>query len=268
MGQKIHPKSVRLGYIQDWDSRWFSPREMPALIGEDFRIRQLIKERFRMGAVSWVAIERAGTYLRVNIHTARPGVVIGKKGADIEYLRTAVETMTGRKTYVNVMEIKDPELDARLVGEAIAMQIEKRVAYRRAIRRAIERSMAAGALGVKVKVGGRLGGSEIARREWYREGRVPLHTFCADIDYGLTEARTNLGIIGVKVWIFKKEHFAKAPRDLLAEVRALREEAVKPVLTEKVPAKTSATAEAPKEGTGQVPAPEGELSKEKGDADA
>src|SRR3989338_5453023 len=184
MGNKIHPNALRLGYIHDWQSKWFSTKDAPALIGEDFKIRNLVRKAFRMAAVSWVGIERAGSYLRVNIHTARPGVVIGKKGADIEALRKNVEAMTSRKTYVNVMEIKDPELDARLVAEAIALQLEKRIAHRRAMRRAMERTMQAGALGIKVMIGGRLNGAEIARREWVREGRVPLHTYCADVDYG------------------------------------------------------------------------------------
>jgi len=220
MGQKIHPKSVRLGYIQDWESKWFSLREMPALIGEDFKIRALVRERFRLAAVSWVGIERSGPYLRVNIHTARPGVVIGKRGADIEAVRAQIEKLTARKTFINVMEIKEPELDARLVAEAIALQLERRIAHRRAIRRALERSMQAGALGIKVEVKGRLGGAEIARREWQREARVPLHTFSADIDYGLVEARTPMGIIGVKVWIFKKQLIEKSPAELLREAKA------------------------------------------------
>ncbi|MBI4051213.1 MAG: 30S ribosomal protein S3 [Elusimicrobia bacterium] len=219
MGQKIHPRGIRLGYIQDWESKWFSLREMPALIKEDYQIRSLVKERFRSGAVSWVGIERAGSYLRVNIHTARPGVIIGKKGVDIEGLRTTIEQLTGRKSFINVMEIKEPELDARLVAEAIALQIERRVNHRRAIRRAMERTMQSGALGIKVKVSGRLGGAEIARKEWLREGRIPLHTFSADIDYGLTEAKTTMGRIGVKVWIFKKQYFTKSPKELLQEIR-------------------------------------------------
>jgi len=219
MGHKIHPKSVRLGYIQDWESRWFSSREMPSLIGEDFKIRSEIRRRFRMAAVSWVGIERAGTYLRVNVHTARPGVVIGKRGADIEAVKTQIEKLTGRKTFINVMEIKEPELDARLVAEAIAMQLERRIMHRRAIRRALERTMQAGALGIKVQVKGRLGGAEIARREWQRKGRVPLHTFCADIDYGLTEAHTSMGLVGIKVWIFKKTYFAKTPKELLKKAQ-------------------------------------------------
>jgi small subunit ribosomal protein S3 len=188
---------------------------MPALIGEDFKIRHLIKNTFRMAAVSWVGIERAGSYLRVNIHTARPGVVIGKKGADIEGIRSQIESLTSRKTFINVMEIKNPELDARLVAEAIAAQLEKRIAHRRAMRRAMERTMQSGALGIKVMVGGRLNGAEIARREWQREGRVPLHTYSADVDYGTAEAFTTAGLIGVKVWIFKKQLFVKSPKELL-----------------------------------------------------
>lgn len=238
MGNKIHPKSVRLGYIQDWESKWFDPRQAPALIGEDFKIRQLVKTRFRLAAVSWVGIERSGPYLRVNIHTARPGVVIGKRGVDIEAVRTQVEKLTKRKTFINVMEIKEPELDARLVGEAVAMQLERRINHRRAIRRAMERSMQAGALGIKVQVKGRLNGAEIARREWNREGRVPLHTFCADIDYGLTEAHTSMGLIGVKVWIFKKTYFAKSPKDLLK--KAQEEGRILPAPEEAVPAAVSA----------------------------
>ena len=215
MGNKIHPNSVRLGYIHDWQSKWFSLRDMPALIGEDFKIRNLVKQTFKMAAVSWVGIERAGSYLRVNIHTARPGVVIGKKGADIEAIRAQIENMTQRKTFINVMEIKEPELDSNLVAEAIAVQLEKRIAYRRAMRRAMERTMQSGALGIKVMVGGRLNGGEIARREWMREGRVPLHTYAADVDYGTAEAFTTAGLIGVKVWIFKKQLFVKSPKELL-----------------------------------------------------
>jgi small subunit ribosomal protein S3 len=214
MGNKIHPNAVRLGYIHDWQSKWFSLRETPALIGEDFKIRNLVKNTFKAAAVSWVGIERAGSYLRVNIHTARPGVVIGKKGADIEAIRKQIESLTQRKTYINVMEIKDPELDSRLVAESIAVQLEKRIAHRRAIRRAMERTIQSGALGIKVMVGGRLNGSEIARREWAREGRVPLHTYAADVDYGTAEAMTSAGLIGVKVWIFKKQHFVRSMKEL------------------------------------------------------
>ena len=213
MGNKTHPRGLRLGYTADWESKWFSLREMPALIGEDFKIRNLVKKTFRMAAVSWVGIERAGSYLRVNLHTARPGVVIGKRGADIEGIRGKVEGLTQRKTFVNVVEIKDPELDPRLVAEAIAIHLEKRIAYRRAMRRSIERTMQSGALGIKVIVGGRLNGAKIARREWAREGRVPLHTYSADVDYGTAEAYTTAGIIGVKVSIFKKLHFVKGAKE-------------------------------------------------------
>lgn len=172
MGNKTNPNALRLGYIHDWQSKWFSIKDAPALIGEDFKIRNLVRNTFRAAAVSWVGIERAGSYLRVNIHTARPGVVIGKKGADIESLRKNVEDMTQRKTYVNVMEIKDPELDSRLVAESIAVQLEKRIAHRRAMRRAMERTIQSGALGIKVMVSGRINGAEISRREWNQIGRA------------------------------------------------------------------------------------------------
>ncbi len=250
MGNKIHPKGVRLGYIQDWESKWFSLRDMPALIGEDFKIRNLVKNTFRQAAVSWVGIERAGSYLRVNIHTARPGVVIGKKGADIEGIRKQIEDLTQRKTFINVMEIKDPELDARLVAEAIAVQLEKRIAYRRAMRRAMERTLQSGALGIKVMVGGRLNGAEIARREWQREGRVPLHTYCADVDYGTAEAFTTAGLIGVKVWIFKKQLFVKSPKELLQ--LAAKKDAAPAAVIAPVPEAAAPAAAAP----AAAPAPE------------
>ena len=214
MGQKIHPRGLRLGYIQDWQSRWFSPKKMPELIGEDFEIRRMVTERFQLASVSWVDIERAGAYLKVTIHTARPGVVIGRKGADIENLKKDIERLTKRKVYINVSEIKIPELDPRLVGQSVAQQLEKRISFKRAIKRAMERTMGSGALGIRVMASGRLGGAEIARREWFRKGRVPLQTISADIDYGLTEANTSMGKIGIKVWIFKKLFFAKTPREL------------------------------------------------------
>lgn len=247
MGNKIHPKAVRLGYIQDWESKWFSLRDMPALIGEDFKIRNLVKTTFRMAAVSWVGIERAGSYLRVNIHTARPGVVIGKKGADIEAIRGQIEKLTSRKTFINVMEIKEPELDARLVAEAIAMQLEKRIAHRRAMRRAMERTIQSGALGIKIMVSGRLNGNEIARREWAREGRVPLHTFCADVDYGTAEAFTTAGLIGCKVWIFKKQLFVKSPKEL--QLLAKKAGDLAAAAAAPAPAPAVAVAEAPAGGT-------------------
>ena len=216
MGHKIHPRSIRLGYIQDWRSKWFAPME-------DFQIRKVIDDKFKMAAVSYVGIERAGAFLRINIHTARPGVVIGKKGADIEALRKEIEAMTGSKTFVNVIEIKNPETDAQLVAQNIAMQLEKRAHYGAAIKKAIEKAMSGKALGIKIMVSGRLGGAEIARTEWKREGRVPLHTLCADIDYGFTEANTISGKIGIKVWIFKRTHFAKSPKEIMNELKKHRD---------------------------------------------
>ncbi len=224
MGHKVHPKGFRLGYIRDWDSKWFNLKEMPANIEEDFKVRKFLKARLKLAAVSKIGIERTGKYLRVNIFTARPGIVIGKKGADIEALRGAVEQMTGRKTTLNVMEIKRPELDAQLVAEGVAMQLEKQIGFRRAMKRAIERGMQSGALGVKIQVAGRLGGAEIARTEWQKEGRVPLQTLRADIDYGFTEAHINMGLIGVKCWIFRKELFKKTDADLMEEVRVIEKE--------------------------------------------
>jgi small subunit ribosomal protein S3 len=214
MGNKTNPNALRLGYIHDWQSKWFSIKDAPTLIGEDFKIRNIVRKTFKAAAVSWVGIERTGTFLRVFIHTARPGVVIGKKGADIESLRKEVEAISQRQTRVNVVEIKDPELDSRLVAESIAAQLEKRIAHRRAMKRAMERTLQSGALGIKVMVSGRINGAEISRREWNREGRVPLHTFAADVDYGTAEAMTSAGIIGVKVWIFKKQHFVKSFKEL------------------------------------------------------
>jgi len=223
MGQKIHPNAVRLGYIRNWQSRWVSDfKDMPFLIREDYEIRNIIKERFFQAAISSVIIERIGNYIKITINSARPGIIIGKKGQDIEMLRNDLEKLTGKKVYINVFEIKVPELDANLVAQAIAFQLEKRVSYKKACKKAMEKTMASGALGIKVMVSGRLGGAEIARREWYRKGRVPLQTFSADVDYGFAEANTVMGKIGVKVWIFKKLYFAKTPRELAEEVKKLR----------------------------------------------
>ena len=233
MGQKVHPNSVRLGYIKEWQSRWVADfKDMPQLIREDYEIRNLIRERFYQAAVSSIIIERLGSYLKITIHTARPGVVIGRKGQDIEMLKSDIEKMTGRKVYINVYEIKVPELDANLVAQAIALQLEKRVSYKKACKKAMDKAMASGALGIKVMVSGRLGGAEIARSEWYRRGRVPLQTFSADIDYGFAEANTIMGKIGVKVWIFKKLHFAKTPRELQEELKKLRLEEEKDMIVD------------------------------------
>lgn len=225
MGQKVHPKGIRLGYIADWDSKWFSKRDFPALLEEDQTIRRYLKEKLRLAAVSKIGIERAGKYLRVNIYTARPGIVIGKKGQDIENIIRDIEGMTSLKGSVNisVLEIQRPELDAQLVADGIAFQLEKNIGYRRAMKKAMERTMQGGAQGIKVMVGGRLGGNEIARREWMKEGRIPLQTFRAEIDYGFSEAHTKMGQIGVKVWIFKKEHYKKTEREILADAAKLVE---------------------------------------------
>lgn len=221
MGQKIHPKGLRLGYVADWDSKWFSRRNMADLLEEDFRIRRFVKTRLKFAAVSKITIERAGKYLKVNIFSARPGLIIGKRGADIESLKKEIEEISDKKTIVNVMEIKSPETNSQLVAEGIALQLEKRGSHRRAMKKAIEKALASGALGVKVMIAGRIGGNEIARTEWLREGRVPLHTFRADIDYGFAEALTTMGIIGVKVWIFKKELFKKTEKEMLADARLI-----------------------------------------------
>ena len=245
MGHKISPKALRVGYIQDWESRWYSPKDMPDLIEEDFRIRKFLKERFRMAALSKVTIERTGKYVRVNLHTARPGVIIGKNGADIEELKKQVQDMTASEATINVVEIKRPELDAQLVAESVAFQLEKQIAFRRAMKRAVERTMQAGAGGVKIMVAGRLGGAEIARTEWTMEGRVPLHTFRADIDYGFTEAHITMGRIGVKCWIFKKEFFLKSEKDLMKEAEVVPLTAPTPVEIAPTPADVpvAATAE-------------------------
>ena len=225
MGQKVHAKGIRLGYIADWDSKWFSKRDFPTLLEEDQSIRRYLRDKLKLAAVSKIGIERAGKYLRVNIFTARPGIVIGKKGSDIENIIRDIEAITNLKGSVNVsvLEIQRPELDAKLVSDGIAFQLEKNIGYRRAMKKAMERTMQGGAQGIKVMIGGRLGGNEIARREWMKEGRVPLQTFRADIDYGFSEANTKMGKIGVKVWIFKKELYRKTEREILDEAAKLIE---------------------------------------------
>jgi small subunit ribosomal protein S3 len=213
MGQKVNPLGIRLGITRDWTSRWFAGREQFAQqLHTDFRVREFLKKRLAEASVSRVLIERAAKKVNITIQTARPGIVIGKKGEDIEKLRAETAALLGMvvgDVRLNIAEIRKPELDAQLVADSIAQQIEKRVMFRRAMKRAVMSTMRSGALGVKVRVSGRLNGAEIARTEWYREGRIPLHTFRADIDYGLSEARTTYGVIGVKVWIFKGEVFEK-----------------------------------------------------------
>jgi small subunit ribosomal protein S3 len=214
MGQKVNPVGIRLGITRDWVSKWYAgKKQFPVHVHTDFRVREFLKEKLADASVSRVLIERAAKKVNITIQTARPGIVIGKKGEDIEKLRAATAKMLGMSTNdvrLNIAEIRKPELDAQLVADGIAQQIEKRVMFRRAMKRAVMSTMRSGALGVKVRLSGRLNGSEIARTEWVREGRIPLHTFRADIDYGLGEAKTTYGVIGIKVWIFKGEVFDKS----------------------------------------------------------
>src|SRR5258705_12020701 len=214
MGQKVNPIGIRLGITRDWTSRWYAgKRQFPLHVPTDFRVREFLKKRLAEASVSRILIERAAKKVNITIQTARPGIVIGKKGEDIEKLRQETAGLLGmpmNDVRLNIAEIRKPELDAQLVGDSIAQQIEKRVMFRRAMKRAVMSTMRSGALGVKVRVSGRLNGSEIARTEWNREGRIPLDTFLADIDYGLSEAHTTYGVIGVKVWIFKGEVFDKS----------------------------------------------------------
>ncbi|MBM4212092.1 MAG: 30S ribosomal protein S3 [Gammaproteobacteria bacterium] len=213
MGQKVNPIGIRLGITREWSSKWYaSKKQFPVLVHTDFRVREFLRKKLAEASVSRIQIERAANKVNITIETARPGIVIGKKGEDIEKLRAETATLLGRPVAdirLNISEIRKPELDAQLVADGIAQQIEKRVMFRRAMKRAVMSTMRSGALGIKVRLSGRLNGAEIARTEWSREGRIPLHTFRADIDYGFGEARTTYGVIGVKVWIFKGEVFDK-----------------------------------------------------------
>lgn len=206
MGQKVHPYGLRLGIIRDWQGRWYAnKREYADLLHEDLQIRKHIKERFYTAGISRTEIERAANRVKLTIHAARPGMVIGKGGAEVDRLRKDLEEQTGKQIQVNILEIKMPELDAQLVAENIAYQLERRIAFRRAMRQAMQRTMRMGAQGIKVMMSGRLGGAEIARTEWAPEGSIPLQTLRADVDYGFAEANTTYGKIGVKVWIYKGE---------------------------------------------------------------
>ena len=208
MGQKVHPTGIRLGIVKDWTSRWYAnSQNYPVFLLQDLKVREFIKKKLSHASVSRIQINRPPNNAQITVHTARPGIVIGKKGEDIDALRQEVSKMMGVPVKINVEEIRKPELDATLVAEGIAQQLEKRIMYRRAMKRAVTNTMRLGAEGIKINVGGRLNGAEIARAEWYREGRVPLHTLRADIDYGTAEANTTYGIIGIKVWIFKGEVF-------------------------------------------------------------
>lgn len=218
MGQKTNPIGNRLGIIRTWDSRWYLKRGYANQLIEDINIRKMIKDKLFHAGVFRIEMERMGQKIRVIIHTARPGIIIGKKGAEVEKLRKDLETITGREAAVDIKEIRKPEANAQLVAENIALQLEKRVAFRRAMKKAVASALRFGVKGIKVSCSGRLAGAEIARTEWYREGRVPLHTFRADIDYGFTEAKTTYGKIGIKVWIYNGDVF---PESVKAEERQM-----------------------------------------------
>ena len=211
MGQKVNPIGLRLGINRTWDSRWYADHDYADLLHEDLHLRRYLNNRLMQAGVSKVIIERPAKKARITIQTARPGVVIGKKGVDIERLRTDIGRMTGSEVHLNIVEIRKPEIDAKLVAENISQQLVRRVAFRRAMKRAVQSAMRLGAEGIRIHCSGRLGGAEIARAEWYREGRVPLHTLRADVDYGISTAKTTYGTCGVKVWIFKGEILAHDP---------------------------------------------------------
>ena len=219
MGQKVHPIGFRLGTIKDWNSKWFAEKDFATLLHEDLTIRKYVTDKLSHAAVSAVEIERVAnkaSKVKINIHTARPGIIIGKKGSEVENLKNELQAMTKKEIVINIKEIRKAEVDAQLVAENVAFQLQRRVAFRRAMKRSVNSAIKLGAQGIKIACAGRLGGTEMARREWYREGRVPLHTIRADIDYGFIEARTTYGVIGVKVWIFKGEVLAPqeaAPAD-------------------------------------------------------
>ncbi len=205
MGQKVNPIGFRLGVIRSWDSRWFAGKEYASFIEDEYKIREFLKKKLYHAGISKIEIERWAKRIRLRIYAARPGIVIGKKGAEIELLKKELEKMVPQEVAIDIQEVRKPEVDAQLVAENVALQIVRRVAFRRAMKRSVASAMRFGAKGIKVCCSGRLGGAEMARTEWYKEGRIPLHTLRADIDYGFTEARTTYGVIGVKVWIFNGE---------------------------------------------------------------
>ncbi|MCL6583761.1 MAG: 30S ribosomal protein S3 [bacterium] len=209
MGQKVHPIGFRLGFTKTWESKWYSRKEYRKNLLEDLRIRAFVKEKLKNAGVSRVEIERASDKVRINIHTARPGIIIGKKGTEVDKLKDEIQALTHKQVSINIHEIRKAEIDAQLIAENVAMQLERRVAFRRAMKKRVTAALRFGAEGIRISCAGRLGGAEMARREWYREGRVPLHTLRADIDYGMAIARTTYGVIGVKVWVFKGEVLSK-----------------------------------------------------------
>ena len=205
MGQKVHPVGFRLGVIRTWESKWYAEKDYSGLLHEDLKLRDYLKKRLHHAGISKVEIERAASKAKVNIFAARPGIIIGKKGSEVEALKKDLAKVTDKEVFINIQEVRKPEIDAQLVAENVALQLERRVAFRRAMKKAVSQALKFGAEGVKIECSGRLGGAEMSRREWYREGRVPLHTLRADIDYGFAEAKTTYGIIGVKVLVFKGE---------------------------------------------------------------
>ena len=212
MGQKVHPYGFRLGYNKPWKSRWFVERDYDKLLLEDIKLKAELREKLKSAGISSIEVERPGNKLRVLIQTARPGIIIGRKGAEIDKLKLELQKRTGRDVYIDIQEVHKPELDAQLVSESISLQLEKRVGFRRAMRKAVDSALRFGCKGIKVRVSGRLNGHEIARSEWYLQGRLPLHTLRADIDYGFSEAKTSYGVIGVKCWIYKGEILAQKKR--------------------------------------------------------
>ena len=222
MGQKVNPIGLRLGINKSWESRWFAEKSYSKLLQEDLKLRKFINKRLSSAGISKIVIERPAKLAKITVHTARPGVIIGKKGSDIEKLRTDIIKMVGGDASLNIVEIRKPEIEAKLVAENIAQQLERRVAFRRAMKRSVQSAIRVGALGIRINCSGRLGGAEIARMEWYREGRVPLHTLRANIDYGISRANTTYGICGIKVWIFKgeiMEHDPMATENLEEETK-------------------------------------------------
>ncbi|MPZ20064.1 MAG: 30S ribosomal protein S3 [Luteitalea sp.] len=214
MGQKVHPYGFRLGFNKTWQSRWYADKDYAKLLHEDLALRADLKRRFSHAGVAKVEIERAANKLKIDIHTSRPGIIIGRKGTEVDKLKGEVQKRTQREVFINIQEIQKPELDAQLISESVAMQLEKRVAFRRAMRKAVESALRFGARGIKIRVSGRLNGAEIARSEWYLHGQLPLQTLRADIDYGYAVARTTYGVIGVKVWLYKGERVVmRAPRE-------------------------------------------------------
>ncbi len=211
MGQKVHPYGFRLGFNKTWHSRWYADKKYGELVHEDIMLRRKLKKRLSHAGISKIEIERAANKLKINIHTSRPGIIIGRRGSEVDKLRDDIQKQTGREVFINIMEIQKPELDATLVAESISLQLQKRIAFRRAMRKAMESASRFGAQGIKVMCSGRLGGHEIARSEWYLEGRLPLHTLRSDVDYGTAVSQTTYGVIGVKVWIYKGETHDQKP---------------------------------------------------------